>query len=87
MTWKCPGCDEIYLSDECPTCHMKGSSLRRMTWKCQRKTLMQGDFHIHQVEAPDEATARVMMFNRSFSPAWLDLSKTNVWSDEDWTAA
>lgn len=57
-----------------------------MIWNCQRKTIMQGDFHVHRVEAPDEATARVMMNNRSFSPAWLDLNKTNVWSDEDWRA-
>lgn len=27
MTWKCPGCEHIYLTDECPTCHMKGGPI------------------------------------------------------------
>ncbi len=25
--WTCPGCDEIYLQPECPTCHMKGDAV------------------------------------------------------------
>lgn len=58
-----------------------------MIFNCQRKNLSSEDpFFIHTVEAPDEATARVMMFNRSYSPEWLDLNKTLVWSAEDWIA-
>jgi hypothetical protein len=53
-----------------------------MIYKCQRDPT----YHIHTVEAPDEATARVMMYNRSNSRDWLDHGKTLVWSDEDWTA-
>ncbi len=57
------------------------------TYKCQRRPILQGDFHIHLMKAPDEATARVMMFNMSFSKVWLDHKITDVWSDdEDWTA-
>ncbi len=48
--------------------------------------VMQGEFYIHHIEAPDEATARVMMFNRSQSPAWLVTTATMVWSDEEWVA-
>ncbi len=61
-----------------------------MIWNCQRRrpAWETYPFHIHQVEAPDEATARVMMFNRSGGmPAWLNLEKTIVWSAEDWVAA
>lgn len=57
-----------------------------MIWKCQRMPVMQGEFYIHHIEAPDEATARVMMFNRSQSPAWLVTTATMVWSDEEWVA-
>lgn len=26
--WTCPGCSEIYLYAECPTCHMRGDPYR-----------------------------------------------------------
>jgi hypothetical protein len=58
-----------------------------MIWNCQRKVLTQFAYHVHQVEAKDEATARAIMFNRSGGmEAWLNLEKTLVWSAEDWTA-
>ena len=58
-----------------------------MIYKCQHKERNGAPFHVHHVEAKDEATARVIMFNRcGGSPAWLDLEQTLVWSDEDWTA-
>jgi hypothetical protein len=59
-----------------------------MIYKCQRKPIPRETdrYHQHHIEAPDEATARVMMYNRSFSHDWLDHDKTLVWSDEDWTA-
>ena len=56
-----------------------------MIYKCQRMTT-DYTYHTHTVEAPDEATARVLMFNRSNSRDWLDLTKTLVWSDDDWVA-
>ena len=60
-----------------------------MIFNCQRKNFspyLDDAFFIHQIEAPDEATARVMMFNRSNSRDWLDLNKTIVWSTEEWIA-
>lgn len=59
-----------------------------MTWNCQRKQNHTGFIYTtHMVEAPDEATARIMMFNRSGGArAWLDPDKTNVWSAEEWIA-
>ena len=59
-----------------------------MIFNCQRKGIPfeNCEWQTHQVEAPDEATARVMMFNRSNARAWLDLNKTLVWSTEDWRA-
>lgn len=59
-----------------------------MIWKCQRNNHPDhpGYWHIHQVEAPDEGTARVKMSNLSLSHEWLKLDRTTVWSDEDWRA-
>ncbi len=57
-----------------------------MIFNCQRVRDAWGLYHIHRIEAPDEATARVMMFNRSNSRDWLDLNKTLCWSTEDWIA-
>jgi hypothetical protein len=51
----------------------------QMIFNCQRKTLTAMAYHVHQVEAPDEATAREMMYTRSFSGDWLDINKTTVW--------
>jgi hypothetical protein len=59
-----------------------------MIWKCQRNPTKANEvWQIHQVEAPDEATARGKMANLSQSLAWFDFSKTTVWSEEeDWCA-
>ena len=54
----------------------------QMIFNCQRKSLQPSygnDWVTHQVEAPDEATARGMMYTRSFSRDWLDINKTTVW--------
>jgi hypothetical protein len=59
-----------------------------MIFNCQRKPAETYPipYYTHQVEAPDEGTARVMMFNRSFSWSWLDPNKTDVWPAEEWIA-
>ncbi len=57
-----------------------------MIWNCQRNSTKANEvWTIHRTTAEDEATARVRMFNLSKSNAWLDHSKTTVWSD-DWSA-
>jgi hypothetical protein len=57
-----------------------------MIFNCQRKPSLGLEWHIHRVEAPDEATARVMMFNRSGSWAWLEHDRTEIWAVEEWVA-
>ncbi len=57
-----------------------------MIFKCQRKPIKANEvWHVHTVDAPDAATARVMMFNRGLGQPWLDHSKTDVWSEEEFT--